>query len=244
MSKLTYRAVEAEDCAALVALHQRAFTPWAIETSIFASPRIENYLRQVTSVPPVQREQFLWGAWNDEQLIGYAFGRALPSSWHLNYLAVAPEVREQGIGSSLWDLWVEEGQARGLREYSLDVWQSNEIARPWYKRKGCRVVSKSWVCRRALRTDINPSGSWRWLNWENAAAWQACYGFSRFEIAHEGKCWTIARVGEKLFRATEVLPAEVEAMLHQREPERSLLLSLPQPHGEDAKISLRLAKSD
>ncbi len=244
MPPLTHRAIEAHDCAALIALHSRSFTPWAIETSIFASPRVENYLRQVASLPHAQREQFLWGAWRGDELIGYAFGRALPTSWHLNYLAVDANQREQGVGTSLWDAWLEEGRRRGLREYSLDMWQSNDVARPWYENKGCQVTGQTWVQRRPMqKSESATNGNFQLLNWENAVAWQAAYGFSKFEVACGEKRWAIARLGEKLFRVTEVLPAAVENFLHQLDSKRSLLVALPQSHAKNEKIALRLEKS-
>lgn len=244
MPSLIHRAISEQDCTELVALHARAFSTWAIATSIFASPRVAIYLRRVASIPHSQREQFLWGAWRGEQLVGYAFGRALPKTWHLNYLAVDTNQREQGIGTSLWDAWLKEGQRRGLREYSLDMWQSNEIARPWYENKGCRVASQTWVQRRPLqRSESMEDGDFQLLNWENAAAWQDAYGFSKFEIARGETRWPIARLGEELFRVTEVLPVEVENFLHQLDPKRSLLVALPHSHSKDEKVALRLEKS-
>jgi ribosomal protein S18 acetylase RimI-like enzyme len=244
---LIYRAVEAADCGALVGLHLRSFTPWEIETSTFASRRVENYLRAVTSVPLALREQFLWGAWRGGEIIGYAFGRALPDTWHLNYLAVAQEERGRGIGAALWKLWQEAGQARGLKKQTLDMWQTNENARTWYEYKGCRVTGQNWFYRRALKTGdgdlaASQSSDWQLLNWENAVAWQTQYGFSRFEIARAQNRWAIGRLGEELFRAMEILPDAVEAALHSLDASRLLLQGLPQPLPRETadNISLRL----
>jgi ribosomal protein S18 acetylase RimI-like enzyme len=247
LTQIIYRAVETADCNALVALHLRSFTPWEIETSTFASPRVENYLRAVTSVPLALREQFLWGAWRGEEIIGYAFGRALPDAWHLNYLTVAQEERNRGIGDALWKLWKGAGQDRELKKQTLDMWQTNENARSWYEHKGCRVAAQTWFYRRALKTgdgapEAFQSLNWQLLNWENAVAWQAQYGFSRFEIARAQSRWAIGRLGEELFRAMEILPGAVETALHSLEASRSLLLGLPQPspHETADNILLRL----
>jgi ribosomal protein S18 acetylase RimI-like enzyme len=232
LPKLIYRAVEAGDCDALVALHRRSFTRWEIETSTFASPRVSDYLRAVTSVPLALREQFLWGAWRGTEIIGYAFGRALPDSWHLNYLAVAPEERKRGVGDALWQLWLEAGRARELQKLTLDMWQTNQNARAWYENKGCRLAGSTSFYRRALKAPTEKDktvASFQLLNWENAVAWQTQYGFSKFEIARAQKRWAIGRLGDDLFRALEILPSDVEAILHSLDATRSLLTGLAQP---------------
>ena len=238
-----YRAIEPDDCAALVGLHRDCFNAWEVHTSIFCSPQIENYLRQLTAFPVAQREQFLLGAWQEDALVGYASCRALETSWHLNYLAVARDLRGTGIGWALWLACRSEGQKRGFTRHTLDVWADNQNARDWYARAGWETIGQSWVYQRVLARDLKASsGDFRVVNWENAVAWQAAFGFSKFEIACGEKRWTIDRLGEESFRASATLPDEMYSFLHRLDPKRSLLLVSPQPldGDESGKISLRL----
>lgn len=229
-SDITLRPIEPRDCSALARLYLQSFSAVEAAGTAFLSPKFDRYLAQIVAYPQRQREHWLWGAWKNDQLVGGAQSRETASAWHLSYLAVAPEFQNRGIGTLLWNAWEEEGRARNHRRFDLDVEAGNARARAWYERMDYRVVETTWFgCRDLASTPALPADELRLLNWENARAWQECYGFSQFEIAQGDGKWGIGRLGNEYFRVREALPAEVETLLRQLDAARALLLLSPQP---------------
>jgi ribosomal-protein-alanine N-acetyltransferase len=59
---------------------------------------------------------------------------------HINNLAVMPDLRRQGIGSTLLDFVLKKGVELGARRATLEVRRSNEAALELYKRFGFSVA--------------------------------------------------------------------------------------------------------
>ena len=74
------------------------------------------------------------------RVIGFcAFWRIL-DEFHLNNLAVLPEVRRQGVGSALLGRVLAEAARMNARRVTLEVRRSNEAARQLYERFGFSVA--------------------------------------------------------------------------------------------------------
>jgi ribosomal protein S18 acetylase RimI-like enzyme len=69
----------------------------------------------------------------------------LPGSLYTAGLAVAPEFRNQGLGSRLLGAARREARARGIGGLSLLCFEQNEGARRLYERSGFRVVDRRKV---------------------------------------------------------------------------------------------------
>ena len=225
---LSYRAIEPQDCVALVELHHRAFDDGENGTTVFLSPRVKYYLQQLASVARRQNEYFLYGALYGGKLIGYVWGKALQKTWHLNYLAVASEFQGKGIGRALYEQWLETGKQKGYREYSLDVSEQNRQAFDWYRRLGWQLASTTYCYIRQLSASPGwDASNMRIRGWEAAQAWQHCYGFSEFYVVDQQKQWKIGRLAEEYFRINDPPPAVVEWLLRELDPARKLLLFVP-----------------
>lgn len=61
---------------------------------------------------------------------------------HINTMAVAANLRRQGIASALLQYVLDEARASGARKATLEVRQSNEAALRLYQSLGFRVVAK------------------------------------------------------------------------------------------------------
>ena len=227
---VSYRPIQPHECGALVDLHHRCFDSAEIRGTIFFSPRVVNYLQQITRFAKHQQEYFLMGAWHDQRLIGYCWGRALENSWHLNYFAVAPEERKAGTGRNLYLHWLDSGRQRGYQKYSLDVNSTNGQAQAWYERLGWHTNSMSYCYEQPLQPASDGLDVRLQLRgWESAEAWQNRYGFSTFEITDSKKHWTIGRLADDYFRASEELPEDVQSLLCRIDATRRLFLLLPEP---------------
>jgi [ribosomal protein S18]-alanine N-acetyltransferase len=69
----------------------------------------------------------------DGKLIGYVFAMWFFDEMHVNKIAVAEEVRRQGIANSLMLRCLEFARANGITTISLEVRQSNEGAQAFYE---------------------------------------------------------------------------------------------------------------
>jgi ribosomal protein S18 acetylase RimI-like enzyme len=69
----------------------------------------------------------------------------LPGSLYVAGLAVAPEFRNQGLGSRLLGAARREARARGIGGLSLLCFEQNEAARRLYERSGFRVLDRRKV---------------------------------------------------------------------------------------------------
>lgn len=230
-------------------MHRAAFPPEEVAHSIYASHGVHRYLARLVTYPALQVEHLVRGAWHGEQLVGYAHSRALPDSWHLNYIAVLATHRGRGIGQTLWAKWIRLGQDRGHHLLTLDVNAENRRALEWYQANGFVIREKNWTYVRELhRADKcrQPRPAVVLRDWEQAQAWQSAYGFSRFTLAHAGQEWSVGRLGDLFFRVDDRFPAVLETVLVEIDPARRLLISshhpLDDPLHQRVKLSYRMAK--
>jgi [ribosomal protein S18]-alanine N-acetyltransferase len=66
------------------------------------------------------------------RVIGYVVGWYVVDEGELANLAVAPDVRRQGMGRALLDAMLADAMARGTKELYLEVRESNAAARRLY----------------------------------------------------------------------------------------------------------------
>lgn len=236
---VTYRCVTPAECAEVAQLHQGVFPRAEVQHTIYASPRISQYLTSLVTFPYLRNEHELWGAWSADQLIGYAHFRALPDAWHLNYIAVLPAYRGVGIGETLWQQWLSLGRAREYNRFSLDVDSKNDTVLAWYHRKRFHTAQTTWTYKKQLRPKNEyPSvkRSLKLLDWEQAEAWQIAYGFSQFRLLYEQASLPVGRIGDTCFRVTCTPPVWLEAVLSDIDAGRHLLVVSTEPlEDADAK---------
>lgn len=233
-SAYTLHPIQPQECAWVVALHRAAFPPDEVARTIYGASHPERYLASLVAFPALQREHRLWGAWDGEELVGYVHLRVVEDALHLNYIAVSPTHQGRGVGRQLWDWWIDHARELGFQALSLDVREENERALLWYQRRGFEISRKTWMYEKTLGAPSEDLRDMTLLDWENAEAWQSCYGFSLFRLVCQDATWTIGRLGETYFRTSQQLPVSIEGALATMDPGRRLLIQSPVPlHGDD-----------
>jgi ribosomal protein S18 acetylase RimI-like enzyme len=254
--EIIYRLVNASETQQVVNLHRASFPPQHVARTIFGTRGIAAYLSALIGLPGFSSSQSILGAWDKLAMVGYAYGRTIGESWHLNYIAVLPAYQSCGIGQSLWQAWSKQ-RRNDSRELTLDVEEINRAAVAWYEGLGFRPVRRTWSYEKELSLgppsrmpsgDATPlDGSLELLDWDNAQAWQRVYGFSQFQIASARTVWQVGRLGENYFRVTAILPAHIEHALHEMDASRKLLVVSSEPlqsaYLSEAGVSLRMANS-
>lgn len=76
------------------------------------------------------------------RLAGYVVGWYVMDEGELANLAVAPDLRGQGVGRMLLDAMLEDASARGTIQLYLEVRESNSAARQLYAARGFKEVGR------------------------------------------------------------------------------------------------------
>jgi len=71
-----------------------------------------------------------------DRMVGYSFAILVEDEAHLGNLAVDPGYRRKGIAQSLLMDLLNAARSRGVRRVTLEVRESNAIARNFYARNG------------------------------------------------------------------------------------------------------------
>jgi len=95
-----------------------------------------------------------------EQVVGYAGMWVIPPEAHITTVAVEPEHRRRGIGERLLVALLESAQDMGASRVTLEVRESNAVARALYEKYGFEAVAYM----RAYYPDTREDAVVMWLN--------------------------------------------------------------------------------
>ena len=126
MTTVELRALGLTDLRAIEEIERRSYpTPWS--RSMFASE-----LAKPSSI--------CLGAFDldSDELVGYLVISRYVDAWHVMNVAVSPDHRRRGIGTTLLEQLFELTAGRGRRGYTLEVRVSNRDAIALYERLGFR----------------------------------------------------------------------------------------------------------
>jgi [ribosomal protein S18]-alanine N-acetyltransferase len=129
LEHILVRAATQADLAEVVALERSCYRdPWP--ASAF------------TSLPSNNQVFFRVARHTDGRLAGYVVGWYVMDEGELANLAVAPELRLQGIGRLLLDAILEDAATRGIKQLYLEVRESNVAARQLYSVRGFEEIGR------------------------------------------------------------------------------------------------------
>lgn len=122
---LTIRAMQMEDIDSVVSLEARVFpTPWDAAT-------FRHELRAVSASLYMVAE-------HAGRLVGYMGANQIGQEVHITNMAVEPESRMRGIAAAMMLACIARGIERGARWMTLEVRESNDVARCFYLKFGFR----------------------------------------------------------------------------------------------------------
>jgi [ribosomal protein S18]-alanine N-acetyltransferase len=146
------RAAEASDLDNIVALERLSFSdPWS--RASFAEAMSQPWVEFRCLTGP------------EGGLLGYVVASFAADEGEIASIAVAPDARRQGVGRSLLDWVIGEGERRGTVALYLEVRQSNTAARVLYGSRGFLEVGRRRAYYRnptedamVLRRAMDPAG--------------------------------------------------------------------------------------
>jgi ribosomal-protein-alanine N-acetyltransferase len=129
LNRVVVRSASGADLADVVALERACYgDPWP--ASAFAS------------LPANQQVFFSVARDAAGKLAGYVIGWYVMDEGELANLAVAPDLRSQGIGRLLLEAILQDARIRGTRQLYLEVRESNAAARQLYLANGFEEVGR------------------------------------------------------------------------------------------------------
>lgn len=107
-----------------------------IERLSFTTPWSENaFLQEIYNPYSITKVASL-----EDEVIGYICVDHIADECHILNLAVKPDMRKHGVGTSLVETSLEEVKKKGCRSLHLEVRVSNFDARRFYERLGFRTA--------------------------------------------------------------------------------------------------------
>jgi len=135
-SAIVVRAAEARDLPSILTIERASFSdPWATEA--FESALA---MRRMSLLVAEERPEA--GGGGGPTLLGYVVALLLGIEAEIADLAVAPQARRRGIGSSLLDRMTTDLAATGVGAVFLEVRVSNSAARALYASRGFSEVGR------------------------------------------------------------------------------------------------------
>ena len=129
-----------DDCTIeLVGVHDDIEEILALETAVFTNPWPREMLARELADSPVTRLYALRDPAG--RLVGFCLCWVVLDELHVNTIAVAPELRRQGLARRLMRHVLAEAAAAGARRATLEVRRSNRAALALYEELGFAVCA-------------------------------------------------------------------------------------------------------
>ncbi len=221
----TIRPAAPEDAAEIVAVIREGLSPPLLELCIYGCSGIAKYVAGQIGVQDRGGSAYYVAAVCAGRVEGCVEMRRLPGCLFVNYIAVRPELRGQGLGGRLLRTALGQGDSRQAGLCALDVFDFNTRALQWYQRLGFRQ-QQGTVWWQASLAAAEPA-SIVLTDYAQAQVSQREYGFSQFGLVAAGQRHEIGRLGENWYRLTSPAALKapgVVAELRRLAPQRRLLL--------------------
>lgn len=231
-STCTLGWLDPSDLQAMLDLFQRGTTPAELSRSIYSAPGVLKFLVTLALDPDRQKHEQFWGIKDRAgRLLGAAHTRDLDESSHLNQFTVDPDLQGHGLGSWMLAHWEGLARARGASRQTLDVAESNTGAQRLYVRHGFSCAGRIHEYRYRGQATAAGGRAGFLRQWAEAQASFREYGFGRFHLELDGKCFQVDLSRD--FRISEP-DSEILSCLARLDPARGILLrtALSDPKGD------------
>jgi ribosomal protein S18 acetylase RimI-like enzyme len=244
MDGIQVRFAEPRDAPQIADLFSRGFRADVAQLLVYGCRGASEYIRMQLASAVSTAESAYFVAQTANGIIGAAELRRQPDRLFLNYIAMDPSHRGQGVGAILLLAAVGmSGVSSG--QIGLDVLHDNVRAQQWY-------CSLGFVTRTSTEfLEIAPPGgadvgAAYVSGLAQADLCQGRFGFSKFNLVTKKGTFSVGRIGDTWFRLTD-LPAlwdpEVFAALNLLDPGRRIFAVVPASSVSPAQVVRLLAKT-
>jgi ribosomal protein S18 acetylase RimI-like enzyme len=244
MHSVQTRLAEPKDAVQIADLFAGGFRPQVRQLLVYGCKGAAEYIRMQLSPGITAAASLYVVAQTRCGIAGAVELRRSANRLFLNYIAVTPSQRGQGVGAILFSAAVEmSGVLSG--EIVLDVLHNNVRALEWYGRLGfaARTSAEFLEIAPPDGRDAEPayvSGV------PQADVCQERFGFSRFDLITCSGSFSVGRIGDAWFRLTQaaaISTPAVFAALQALDPARRVFAVLPAGSAPPAQAIRLLAKT-
>ncbi|WP_394188042.1 GNAT family N-acetyltransferase [Paenisporosarcina quisquiliarum] len=186
-------------------------------------------MKNILRLPKGLSNYFYFGAYKDDQLLGFTEWRIYEDGIFLNQISLFANYRGLGIGKALLEHGFFLAKLYKKNKITLDVFEDNQFAELWYKNNGFKnISSKQWYVTKRLNSSLDGElTEVSVVNFHTSEAEQALYDFSNVFIKTSKRTYQVGRIKALLFRVTGLQAIEDEELqcgLQMLDDTRSLLL--------------------
>lgn len=127
-----------------------AFKTSSLIYTVYQTPRSKKYLREIIEGRSENQGQYVFVLEKKNSIFGFYHAAIREDQWFLNHIATRSEEAGKGLGNALFHHYEDQGCRRGCLKLALDVFESNELARTWYLRRGYEIESRKYLVRMDL----------------------------------------------------------------------------------------------
>ncbi|MFD1020257.1 GNAT family N-acetyltransferase [Thalassobacillus hwangdonensis] len=227
------------DTDLVMELNRAGFSDTIYPLTIFSSEKYGDYLEATLSIPENLRRKKVYGAYFEDQLLGYSEWTIEEDGLHLQNISVLPSCRGLNIGKKLL---IQHGyqlmKIHRKTKIVLDVFEENISAIKWYESCGFEKESSNyWYVSEQPKTKRldNPTVE----NYPQAEAVHLAYGFSELSVqTFKGK-YQVTRLNENLYRMTDSNTYQNQDLLYllkRLDRKRQLLVISEKPNRSEAEL--------
>ena len=198
LSQTLIRPARVEDSEAIAVLMREGVSDQVRRITIMGSSHLSRYVAD--EIVGNNEDEYMVGTVRG-LVVGMSSWRHTGTTFKLNHLYLAPEVRGQGLGTALILDGLEKVRRLEEEQLALDVFYDNPRARAWYRSWG--MSPERHV--RWIQLPLPPMDSQTALCCATSGLVESHeqhlrYGFSQFTLSTNVATYQIGRLGDGLFR--------------------------------------------
>jgi ribosomal protein S18 acetylase RimI-like enzyme len=222
------RVARTRDAACIVELVRGGFDERLIGAFIYGCRGIARYVeQQILDAEHSDTRYFV--AERDHSIVAAIEMRMLGDALFLNYIAVAPDARRDGLGSRVLGEAIAAVRTPAHERLMLDVLDTNRAAIAWYDALG--LATESMTCWYEMPLElVSGDGEVVVTGLSQARVVHRELGFSQITLVGEDYNATVGMLGDRWFRVTNAAVLMDAAMLRRLralDPNRCVLALLP-----------------
>ncbi len=242
------RPAVVENADAIVSVMRDGFDSRLLELFIYGCDGIASFVAEEIAIQDRGGDSHFTVALVDGELVACVELKRFSRSLFLNYIAVRPAFRSQGLARQVLREAIGFAGMEGRREMALDVLIHNTTPCEWYERLGFQTTGHTTWWTMPLTPGLADPVLVR--GYPQAEACQRTFGFSMLTITAAGREYSVGRLGTQWYRITDPaimsVPGALTALSRLDASRRILLLTpdattLINPQAELAAQSRRMA---
>lgn len=201
------RSADLNDSGDIVRLLREGFPKNLFPYTIYSRKGYETYVSDLISLNKSMSHTRFCVCKQNGKVIGFTETRQFPNVLFLNNIYIDAHFRGKGLGTELLKKSIQMTRDNSQESICLDVFNDNKKVLDWYLSLGLkRKYEQLWMLHRIEADNFkdNRLSWWKLIKLSEANRLYDIYMFSEFIMETELKNYTIGKIGETLFKTTDI----------------------------------------